>query len=129
MHHCFTKGEMIMGSVSGIEVQTTKKPKRKFGLAWLFSYEDHSEDQKTKVIGIDERIRGTTLILEASKKTSRVESGPTKQFSPWHPISWPKNCNHSIPDISAITHDSNDQDDQHVEHAKEAITSETKDAE
>ena len=56
----------------------TKRPKRKFGLAWLFSknssssgsgHDENTTDQKTKVkqVDIDERIRGTWISLEASK--------------------------------------------------------------
>ena len=54
----------------------TKKPNRKFGLAWLFSYEEEEaiEAELTEVVDIDERIRGTWMTLEASKRERRVEA-------------------------------------------------------
>ena len=60
----------------------TKQPKRKFGLAWLFSYQEEYkkaskakvEEVAKKVVDIDERIRGTWMTLEASKKERRIEA-------------------------------------------------------
>ena len=60
----------------------TKQPKRKFGLAWLFSYQEEYkkaskakvEEVTKKVVDIDERIRGTWMTLEASKKERRIEA-------------------------------------------------------
>ena len=60
----------------------TKQPKRKFGLAWLFSYQEEYkkaskakvEEVTKKVVDIDERIRGTWMTLEAFKKERRIEA-------------------------------------------------------
>ena len=84
----------------------TKKPERKFGLAWLFSLENDEEaepaafeDLKTD---IDERIRGTWLTLEASKKERCVEAA-TRQFSRWQTLSWPRNCTVPPPVFAGVT--------------------------
>ena len=80
-------GEMIISSATKAasasarptRLSPTKRPKRKFGLAWLFSKNSSSSgsghetnaDQKTKVkqVDIDERICGTWISLEASQIT------------------------------------------------------------
>jgi hypothetical protein len=75
------------------ETSTKRPSKRKFGLAWLFSYDEDTDEAAVeaavkKVVDIDERIRGTWLTLEASKNERRVEA-TTRQFSRWQPITWP----------------------------------------
>lgn len=92
--------------MSSTESTIKPQPQRKFGLAWLFSSvtqmeNEITDDQETKVNDIDEeRIRGTWLTLEATKKERRVEA-QTRQFSQnWQPIAWPQNCTDPIPEIT-----------------------------
>ena len=70
----------------------TKPQRRKFGLAWLFSYEDEENDkdksQQELQAAMDERIRGTRITLEVTKKEQRIEVEGNRQFLPWKSIDW-----------------------------------------
>jgi len=75
------------------EGETATKPqRRKFGLAWLFSYEDEENDkdksQQELQAAMDERIRGTRITLEVTKKEQRIEVEGNGQFQPWKSIDW-----------------------------------------
>ena len=81
----------------------TKPQRRKFGLAWLFSYEDEENDkdksQQELQAAMDERIRGTRITLEVTKKEQRIEVEGNGQFLPWKYIDWNyTNCS-QIPTI------------------------------
>ena len=87
----------------------TKPQRRKFGLAWLFSYEDEENDkdksQQELQAAMDERIRGTRITLEVTKKEQRIEVEGNGQFLPWKYIDWNyRNCS-DLPIIpSTIVH-------------------------
>lgn len=97
------------------------KGKRKFGLAWLFSFdEEEAPDDKNaaKVVDIDERIRGTWMTLEASKKERRVEAA-SNEFSRWEPINWHDNDNDDdnctaplLPQGMEMTSESTNEEDE-----------------
>ena len=84
----------------------TKPQRRKFGLAWLFSYQEDEENDKAKsqqYPDIDKRIRGTWMTLEATKKEQRLEVKGNGQYSRWKSIDWNnRNCS-QIPKLSSIT--------------------------
>ena len=87
---------------------TTKPQRRKFGLAWLFSYENEENDkdksqQQQLQAGMDERIRGTWITLEVTKKEQRIEVEGNGRFLPWKSIDWNyKNCS-QIPIMPSST--------------------------
>ena len=87
----------------------TKPQRRKFGLAWLFSYEDEENDkdksQQELQAAMDERIRGTRITLEVTKKEQRIEVEGNGLFLPWKSIDWNyRNCS-QIPFIpSSVEH-------------------------
>ena len=85
----------------------TKPQRRKFGLAWLFSYEDEENDkdksQQELQAAMDERIRGTRITLEVTKKEQRIEVEGNGRFLPWKSINWNyKNCS-EIPIMQSST--------------------------
>ena len=104
-------------------IPATKRTKRKFGLAWLFSLDE--EDLKAEAADIEERIRGTWLTLEAeAEETERRVEATTRLFSRWQSGSWPGNCT-ILP--RKLEHAEPDDASNHI-HAKESvpITTDTK---
>ena len=73
----------------------------------MFSYEDEENDkdksQQQLQAGMDERIRGTWITLEVTKKEQRIEVEGNGRFLPWNSIDWNyKNCS-EIPIMPSST--------------------------
>ena len=74
----------------------------------MFSYENEENDkdksqQQQLQAGMDERIRGTWITLEVTKKEQRIEVEGNGRFLPWKSIDWNyENCS-QIPIMPSST--------------------------
>ena len=74
----------------------------------MFSYENEENDkdksqQQQLQAGMDERIRGTWITLEVTKKEQRIQVEGNGRFLPWKSIDWNyENCS-EIPIMPSAT--------------------------